>query len=129
MLPIFYHPYLAKRRLQKSRDDTPTSAEVIESNTLNFRPDLIFTINLLGGTPVPVGCALGSLGQSLARIKILWRSTPKGPKYSFPKKFPLGCTFIRVNNFFVCGPKYAKFLSPNVGGVVDDQELFPFLIC
>ena len=37
------------------------------------------------------------------------------------------CTFIRVNNFFVCGPKYAKFFSPNVVGAVDDQELFRFL--
>jgi len=45
------------------------------------------------------------------------------------KKSPLGCTFIKVNNFYVCGPKYAKFFSHNVGGVVDDQELFPFLIC
>ena len=30
----------------------------------------------------------------------------------------------RVNNFFVCGPKYAKFSWPDVGGVVHDQELF-----
>jgi len=30
--------------------------------------------------------------------------------------------------FFVCGPKYANF-SPNVGGVVDDEELLRFLIC
>jgi len=28
-----------------------------------------------------------------------------------------------------CGPKYAKFSWPIVGGVVDDQELFRFLIC
>jgi len=45
------------------------------------------------------------------------------------EKSPLGCKFIRVNNFSVCGPKYAKFFSPNVGGVVDDEELFRFLIC
>jgi len=27
------------RRLKKSREDTPTSPEVFESNRLNFRPD------------------------------------------------------------------------------------------
>jgi len=34
-----------------------------------------------------------------------------------------------VNNFFVCGPKYTNILSTNVGGIVDDEELFRFLIC
>ena len=47
----------------------------------------------------------------------------------FREKIPLGCTFINVNNFFVCGPKYTRFFSPNVRGVADDQELFRFLIC
>jgi len=46
-----------------------------------------------------------------------------------PKKSPLGCKFMRVNNFFVCRPKYTNFSLPNVGKVVDDQELFRFLIC
>ena len=27
--------------------------------------------------------------------------------------------FFRVNNFYVCGPKYTNFFSPNVGGIVD----------
>jgi len=45
------------------------------------------------------------------------------------KKSWLGCKFIRVNNFFVCGPKYTNILSTNVGGIVDDEELFRFLIC
>jgi len=26
-----------------------------------------------------------------------------------PEKSPLGCKFIKLNNFFVCGPKYTKF--------------------
>ena len=51
---------------------------------------------------------------------------PLRAEIQFPEKIPLGCTFIRVNNYFVCGPKYAKFSLSNVGGVVDDQELFRF---
>jgi len=34
-----YNPCLAARRLEKFREDTPTSPEVIEVHTLNFRPD------------------------------------------------------------------------------------------
>jgi len=34
-----YHPYLAVRRLEKFCEDIPTSPEVIEVHTLNFRPD------------------------------------------------------------------------------------------
>ena len=45
--------------------------EVIEGETLNFKPNFKFSrLYFFGGTPVPVGVALGSLGQSLARIKI-----------------------------------------------------------
>jgi len=47
----------------------------------------------------------------------------------FPEKISLGCTFVTVNNFFVCGPKYAKFLWPNMGAVADDHEPFRFLMC
>jgi len=32
-------PCAAARRLEKFREDTPTSPEVIEAHTLNFRPD------------------------------------------------------------------------------------------
>jgi len=93
------------------------------------------------GTPVPVGvCARYSLGQSLARVKISWRSTPAPPKsrdivsqkvhFSVlraqhplraeilcPEKSTLWSIYITLNNFFVCGPKFTFFLS-NVGGVV-----------
>ena len=33
-----YHRYLTSRRLEKFREDTPTSPEVIEAHTLNFKP-------------------------------------------------------------------------------------------
>ena len=65
-----YHPCLVVRSLEKFREDIPTSPEVIEAHTLNFRPDfLIFMIKIvLGGRLSQFGCALGSLGQSLAFI-------------------------------------------------------------
>ena len=34
-----YHPCVAARRLDKFREDSPTSPEVIEAHTLNFRAD------------------------------------------------------------------------------------------
>ena len=50
-----YRPYLASRRLEKPREDTPTSPEVIEAHTLNFKPTYKFSRLFFG---------------SLARIKI-----------------------------------------------------------
>jgi len=35
---------------------------------------------------------------------------------------------MRANNFFVCGPKFTKFLNPNVEGVAVDHLLFRFFI-
>ena len=66
-----YHSRLAARRLKKFHEDTPTSAEVIEPNTLNFRPNFKFSrLKIFWGPSSPLGCALASLGQSLARLKI-----------------------------------------------------------
>ena len=40
-------------------------------HTMNFRPNFKFSrLNFLGGSPSQLGCALGSLGQSLTRVKI-----------------------------------------------------------
>ena len=58
-------------------DIIPISAKVIGAHTLNFRPNFKFSpLNFWGGPLSPVGCALGSLGQSLTRVKISGRSTP-----------------------------------------------------
>jgi len=52
-------------------EDTLTRPEVIVAHTLNFRPNFKFSIKFfLGGPPSQFGCALGSLCQSLARVKI-----------------------------------------------------------
>jgi len=56
--------------------DTPASPEVIVANTLNFKPNFKFSrLKFSGGLPSKLGCALGSLGQSVARVKISGRST------------------------------------------------------
>ena len=50
--------------------------EVIGGQTLNFRPKFKFLqLNFIRGTPSPLGGALGSTGQSIARLKIIGRST------------------------------------------------------
>jgi len=38
-----YHSCLAARRLKKFHEDTPTSPEIIEPNTLNSRPNFKFS--------------------------------------------------------------------------------------
>jgi len=51
-----YHSCLAARRLKKFHEDTPTSREVTEPNTLNFRPNFKFSrLKFFGGTLVPLG--------------------------------------------------------------------------
>ena len=67
-----YHPCHAARLLEKKfSEDTPTSSEVIEAHTLNFKANFKFLPLIFfffgGGTPFQFGCALGSLGQSLVR--------------------------------------------------------------
>jgi len=55
----------------KFREVTPPSPKVIGAHMLNFKP--IFECSLfkiVGGPPSPMGCALGSVGHFLARVKI-----------------------------------------------------------
>jgi len=66
--------------------DNPTRPEVIVANTLSFKPNFKFSrLNFFGGPPSPLGCALGSLGQSLARVKIEGAAPPEGPDVVSPK--------------------------------------------
>ena len=70
LFPV-YHSCLAARRVKKFHEDTPTNPEVIEPNTLNFRPNCKFLRLIFWGDPrPPCGYALASLGPSLARVKI-----------------------------------------------------------
>jgi len=45
------------------------------------------------------------------------------------EKCPRGWVNMHLYNFFVCGPKYTRFLLSNLGGAVVDELLFRFLIC
>jgi len=54
MVPTYYHPSLAARGLEKFREGTPTSREVIGAHTFNFRPNFKFLEIIFWGTPVPV---------------------------------------------------------------------------
>jgi len=62
---------------KKFHEDTPTRPEVIVAHTLNFRPNFKFSrLKFFGGPPSQFRCALASLGQSVARVKISGRSNP-----------------------------------------------------
>ena len=61
----------SSRLLLKFGEDIPTGMEVIEVQTLNFKPNYKFSrLEFFWGTPSHFGCALSRLGQSLARVKI-----------------------------------------------------------
>jgi len=87
-----YHSCLAARRLNKFHEDAPTNPEVIEPNTVNFRPNFKFSrLNFWGDPRPPCECALASLGQSLAHVKI-WggAAPPKGRNVVSRKKVDYG---------------------------------------
>ena len=93
-------------------DGIPIRSELIDVYTLNFKPNFKFSRLkiFLRGTLSQLGCALGSLGQSLAHVKISGQSPPppKG-ELQFPEKCALRWVNTHVNNFFVCGPKFKNF--------------------
>jgi len=45
------------------------------------------------------------------------------------EKYPLGWVNMHLYNFFVCGPKFTRFILSNVGGVVVVQLRVKFLTC
>ena len=102
-------PLLHDTSPKKFCANTPTSPDVIGANMPNFRPNLKFSQFFFGGGgPSPLGCAVASLGQSLALVKICEGSTPKGPKCSLTKKC-IWVVNISPYNYFVCGPKFTGF--------------------
>jgi len=57
--------------MEKFREVTPPGLEVIGAHTLNFKPIIECSLlKIVGGPPSPVGYALASLGQSVARVQI-----------------------------------------------------------
>ena len=59
-------------RLENFDEDIPTSPDVTSSRLRHLILSQIFAINFFlgGGTPSPLGDGLGSLGQSVSRVKI-----------------------------------------------------------
>ena len=91
--------------------------EVIEAQTLNFKPNFKFSrLNFFGGPPSQLGCALGSLGQSLARVKIWGCNALKGPKYCVPKNVNLGESICTSITFYMWTKVHqVSFVQPGRG--------------
>jgi len=71
------HPNLETHQVPKFRQATPPNSEVLSAPLLHFKA--IFDPPLkkiVKEAPIPGGGALVRLGHSLARVKILGRSTP-----------------------------------------------------
>ena len=82
-----------------------------------------------GGSPVPVEVCPSKPWSIYSTCTNLRAQHPLRAQIQSPEKCALRWVNIHVNNFFVCGPKFTNFFSPNVGWVVVDQLLFRFSIC
>ena len=80
----------SSRGLEKFGENIPTIPEVIGAHTLNFKPNIKFSLSNVFGAPSSFGCALSRFGQSLAHIKIWGGSTPKGQNVVSAEK----CTWL-----------------------------------
>jgi len=61
----------SQRHLENFGEDIPTSPDIIEAHTLNFKPNFKFSrFKFFWGPPSPLGDGLGSLGQCVTRVKI-----------------------------------------------------------
>jgi len=71
-IPLSFVDRSSPRRLENFGEDFLTSPEVIEAHTLNFKPNFKFSrlIFFGGEPPSQLGDGLGSLGQSVTRVKI-----------------------------------------------------------
>ena len=57
--------------MEKFGEAAPLSAKVIGAHTPNFKPiSECLLSKIVWGPPSPMGCALGSLGHSLAHVEI-----------------------------------------------------------
>ena len=124
----------SSRGLKKFGEKIPTSPispEVIHVHRLNFKPNFKFSrlkFFWLEGPPSQLGCALGSLGQSLAHVKISGRSPPPKGENSLPKNAHYGGSILTSINFSFVDQTSQTF-QPNIEEVVVDQLLFRFSIC
>jgi len=69
-IPLSFVDQSSPRRLENFGEDIPTSPEVVEVHTLNFKPNFKSSrFKFLGGPPSPLGDGLGSLSQSVTSVK------------------------------------------------------------
>ena len=72
-----YHPGYEPHPLVKFREVMPTTSKVIGAHMWKFKPDFKCSPLKFWGDPRPgLWCALASLGQCLARVKISGASAP-----------------------------------------------------
>ena len=72
-----YHPGLEPHPLVKFREVTPTTPIVIGVDMLNFKPEFkCLPLKFFGDPGTGLWCALASLGQCLACVKISGASAP-----------------------------------------------------
>jgi len=110
----------SQRRLENFGEDIPTSPEVIEAHTLNFKPNFKFSRwKLFGGPPSPLGDGIGSLGQSVTSVKIWDSSTASWPKCYLQKNVHLGWSLWATRTFLFVDQS-SPFFSTNVEGLVVD---------
>ena len=80
-------------------EDTPTSPEVIGTNTLNFRPNFKFSRTKVFGDPIPIWVCVNKAWSISSVYENLRGSTPKGRNAVFPEKKHLG-GFMLANKTF-----------------------------
>jgi len=125
-----YEPCIASDRLEKFHEDIPTSPEVIRAHTLNFKPNFKFSrLQIFGGIPFPAEMCASKAWSISSACEYLRAQHPIRAEILCPEICPLGWVNMHLYNFFVCGPKFTRFLLSNVGGVVVVQLRVRFLTC
>jgi len=104
-----YHPCLAPRRLEKFREDTLTSPEVIEAHTLNFQTHFKFSrLNFFGRNPRP-NCSVRKVAfVNLQRVEKFQGAAPPNGRNVVFRKMSTWVGQYEPIEFFVCGPEFTK---------------------
>ena len=119
------HPCLVARRLKKFHKDTPTSPEVIEPNTVNFRPNFKFSrLNFLGGPSSPLGVCASKPWPISSALKNLRGQHPLRAEMQSPKKVDYGLYTLGSITFTFMEQSTPNFFDPTWEG----WQLIKFLV-
>ena len=132
-LYALYQPCLRTRRLEKTHQDINTNSEVIGVHTLNLKANFKFSrLQFFWGCPVSVGMCRSKAWLISSACKNLRAQHPLRAEILCPEKCPLGWVNMHLYNFFVCGPKFTRFLlasttfqifdMPTLSGDIRDQS-------